>query len=65
MRPDKGFARGANVPPRAVAIRAGKRNRLTIPGTWEEGLTRQTNWLKPGIEPTIGPITSSPAFSRP
>jgi hypothetical protein len=24
-----------------------------------------TNWLRPGIEPTIGPITSSPAFSRP
>jgi hypothetical protein len=25
----------------------------------------QTNWESPGIEPTIGPITSSPAFSRP
>jgi hypothetical protein len=24
-----------------------------------------TNWLRPGIEPTIGPITPSPAFSRP
>ena len=25
----------------------------------------QTNCDRPGIEPTMGPITSSPAFSRP
>jgi hypothetical protein len=40
-----------------------------IPGLRSPGMTfvkwLQMNCDRPGIEPTMGPITSSPAFSRP
>ena len=70
----EGPALGPGLPPRPhKAVTAGERSmrriekttRLAPPAFQLDRKNRQTNWLRPGIEPTMGPITSSPAFSRP